>query len=371
MIRRRPALAAAIALVACGLSASVAAAAVPVVSYSLSGVTGANDWYTSDVTVSWRVDFRDATPVSSSGCEAAVAVTTETTGTTRTCSATNADGTTTVVTKVIKIDKTPPDVAAGVPSRPPDAGDWYRRPVDIVWSGTDAISGVAACTSLTYSGPDGPGAPAGTCTDAAGNVSAPLPFGLRYDATPPGLADVTALGGDTVATVRWQASADATVVVTRSPGVGRAPASIVYRGAGGRYEDTALSNRARYAYTVTATDAAGNATSITAVAQTGSWLRGPRPGARMSQPPLLRWRSVKGASYYNVQLYRGTEKVLSAWPGRAHLRLHRIWRSAGRRQRLVPGIYTWFVWPGYGRRTLQNYGRLLGSRRFAVERRGA
>ena len=39
----------------------------------------------------------------------------------------------------------------------------------------------------------------------------------------------------------------------------------------------------------------------------------------------LRWRRVPGARYYNVQLYRGGRKVLSAWPLAASFHLGRAW----------------------------------------------
>jgi hypothetical protein len=352
---------------ACLVAPAAAHAAPPSVSYTLSGTSGDNGWFRSGVTVAWTVNFNGLPPISTSGCEPAVAVSADTRGTTRSCRAQNTDGTTTTSTRVIKIDKTAPVVSGAAAARPPDAGAWYRAPVGIAWTGTDGMSGIASCTTLTYAGPDGPAAPAGTCRDLAGNVSAPLPFAFSYDATPPALSAVTATGGDTVATVRWQTGADVVgITVTRSPGLRGAATSVVYQGTAPRFEDTGLRNRARYTYTVAATDAAGNVSSATAAARTGSRLRGPRAGARLLRPPVLRWQSVPGARYYNVQLFRGTHKVLSTWPVHTRLRLHGRWRYAGVNRRLVPGVYRWFVWPGFGRRSEQRYGSLIGTRRFVV-----
>jgi hypothetical protein len=72
------------------------------------GTAGANGWYTSNVTVNWRIDG----PIKSSqGCEA-VTLTTDTPGTTLTCRATSLDGKTTVqVSKTIKLDKTAPTLS--------------------------------------------------------------------------------------------------------------------------------------------------------------------------------------------------------------------------------------------------------------------
>ena len=72
------------------------------------------------------------------------------------------------------------------PSRPPDHDGWYSAPVDVRFSGADALSGLASCTAGSYAGPDTAAARVtGTCADVAGNRSAPFTFPLRYDATAP------------------------------------------------------------------------------------------------------------------------------------------------------------------------------------------
>jgi hypothetical protein len=96
-------------------------------------------------------------------------------------------------------------------------------------------------------------------------------------------------------------------------------------------------------------------------------LLAPTSGARLKAPPMLTWTPVHGATYYNVQLYR-RGKVLSVWPGRAQLQLPRRWRFDGHRFRLKPGRYTWFVWPGFGRRSAGRYGHAIGKRTFVVTR---
>ena len=54
------------------------------------------------------------------------------------------------------------------------------------FAGSDLTSGVASCTATTYGGPDSSAANVqGTCVDHAGNVSAPLGYGLKYDETAP------------------------------------------------------------------------------------------------------------------------------------------------------------------------------------------
>jgi hypothetical protein len=88
----------------------------------------------------------------------------------------------------------------------------------------------------------------------------------------------------------------------------------------------------------------------------------------VSVPPLLRWRRVAKARFYNVQVFRHGHKVLSAWPARARYRMHRRWTFRGRNYRLGPGSYTWLVWPAFGAPTKPRYGRLLGQSTFVVVR---
>jgi hypothetical protein len=85
-----------------------------------------------------------------------------------------------------RYDATAP-VTGVAPGRAPDANGWYNHALRVAWAGSDPVSGVASCTSLTYGGPDaGSVARTGGCTDHAGNASAPSTFRFRYDATAPG-----------------------------------------------------------------------------------------------------------------------------------------------------------------------------------------
>ena len=98
----------------------------------------------------------------------------------------------------------------------------------------------------------------------------------------------------------------------------------------------------------------------------GPRLLGPPRRATVTAPPLLRWTSVRGARYYNVQLFRGSRKVLSAWPREAQLQLKPRWRFRGRGRRLADGRYRWYVWPGKGPREENRYGDRVGARSFVM-----
>jgi hypothetical protein len=166
----------------------------PEISLTVRGPQGQNGWYVGPVVVNWSVSDPDSLTgfTVDAGCEPSVTLTADTTGDTRECRATSEGGSAGKTARV-RIDTKAPVATAASPSRPPDAAGWFNHPVTVRWAGTDATSGVASCTSAEYAGPDSPtGAATGTCRDRAGHESAPLPFALRYDATPPSVTGATA-----------------------------------------------------------------------------------------------------------------------------------------------------------------------------------
>ena len=99
--------------------------------------------------------------------------------------------------------------------------------------------------------------------------------------------------------------------------------------------------------------------------------RRPGPCSGRVPPRSCSGRVSDSAGYYNVQLYRGSRKILSAWPKRAQYRLKARWTYRGERRRLGPGRYRWMVWPGYGKRSKANFGKRIVSSTFQVKRAGA
>jgi hypothetical protein len=344
----------------------------PLVSYSIDGIAGTNGWYRGNasgnfVVVRWSVSDPESAIISTTGCELALQIAGPNPGTTRTCSATSLGGTTTVTTKSIAIDATPPTVSAAA-ARVPDSNGWYNRPVGVSFSGTDATSGLASCTATTYAGPDNAAAQvAGTCTDLAGNVGSGT-LALAYDATPPQLLKLSSKATNHGVVLKWAASADTQrMQVTRSPGKGAKSLQVVYAGTAKTFPDKGLRVGKRYRYTVSAFDAAANQASRTiTVTATGALLT-PAPGERVTGRPRLTWTPTRGASYYNVQLVRnGT--ILSVWPRTASLTLPRSWVFHGHRYRLHRGVYRWYVWPGFGPLAAARYGGLVGRSSFLVVR---
>jgi len=167
------------------LAARRVEAQTPPASYSCTPTPGdCSGWRTTDVVLRWFAP----TAVDTNNCPVAETLTAE--GVTNWDCGVTADMVTWVWARAtVSIDKTAPIVTAAMPGRAPDANGWYRAPVVVAFGGTDATSGIESCTTPTYSTPDSRAASVtGTCTDVAGNHSAPSGFPLRYDATGP---DVT------------------------------------------------------------------------------------------------------------------------------------------------------------------------------------
>src|SRR6185369_11951718 len=118
----------------------------PLVSYSIDGIVGTNGWYRGGssgafIVVHWSVSDPDSPITSTVGCEPAVRVNDPNTGTTLTCTASSDGGTTSVTTKLLKVDATAPSTSV-TPSRAPNGAGWYRTPVTLQWTGTDSTSGI-------------------------------------------------------------------------------------------------------------------------------------------------------------------------------------------------------------------------------------
>jgi len=178
-LRLLGALAAALAL---ALSApTVALGALELAPAAVTGTMGDNGWFTSDVVVSWT--FTGATTASADCLPKKL--TADTPGAAVTCTVSDDSGGSISRIVTVHLDRTPPTAIVATPARPPDISPFYTAPLPISWSATDATSGIATCTTLTYAGPDGPAvAPTGTCRDQAGNVSAPLAFAFSYGLPP-------------------------------------------------------------------------------------------------------------------------------------------------------------------------------------------
>lgn len=338
-----------------------AAQAIPGIDVECNGSSTCEGvWFTSPVVVDWSVSAATETQ----GCTD-ITIRDDTTGSLQGCIAKGSG--TASATVNIQLDQTPPEVTGILPARPPDHDGWYTHPITFASQGSDATSGLESCNSASYGGPDTANAAITvTCRDRAG-LSASRAFPLSYDATPPDVSTAVATTGDRVVRLRWPAGSTASVV--RTPGLGGAVSSVVHEGSGAGLTDRDVRNGRRYRYVLTLSDEAGNSASRELSAVPDQRLLAPARSATLVGPPLLTWTPVRNARYYNVQVFRKGRKILSAWPRRAALQLKSKWRFRGKRRRLHPGVYRWYVWPGKGRREARRYGKRIGKRSFTVARR--
>lgn len=156
----------------------------PSVEPVLGGVVGGSDWYIGDVDLKWRITDQESATVIVSGC-APLVLAEDTAGITYECQA-KSDGGTTSQMITIKRDATAP-VATATRLPLPNTNGWNAGNVAVQFQGTDATSGVASCTADTVLSGEGAGQSAtGTCTDQAGNVSAPVTLAnINIDRTAP------------------------------------------------------------------------------------------------------------------------------------------------------------------------------------------
>jgi hypothetical protein len=208
--------------------------------------------------------------------------------------------------------------------------------------------------------------------DAVGNIGLPASHSWRIDATAPETTLVSAPRSGTVTSAAFVFSAN-------EPARFECRIDDVPFATCASPKNYTRLRRRPHRFDVRAIDTAGNIDPTPATRRwsvltatrtlktaSSSALLSPRAGARVTAPPLLVWRRVARASYYNVQLYRGRQKLLSAWPERTRLRLRARWNYLGRQRHLSPGVYRWYVWPGYGSPAARRYGRLVGQSRFTV-----
>ena len=138
----------------------------------------------------------------------------------------------------------------------------------------------------------------------------------------------------------------------------RAAAKRVYTGKGTKATTRLAAGQSRW-FVVIAYDDAGNASKAASVraAVAAPSRFGPAPRARVHGTVRLSWPIVKGARYYNVQIYAGKRRILVSWPAGHALTLPRAKLTRGKK-------YTWYVWPGLGAKAKAHYGKLIGKNVF-------
>jgi hypothetical protein len=286
------------------------------------------------------------------------------------------------------IDTVAPDTAVSSgppnPSHSASAVFAFRssEPGSTFWCSLDAAGFTPCTTPYTYSGlGDGLHTFRVEAIDAAGNTdptSASYSWQIsgvgppKVDHTPPG--NVRRLHRNVsyrLLELHWRNPRDSDfdhVSVFVSTSAKTAARTAVFTGRKTRYRDYRFKNGLYYKYLVVTYDHGKNASrGVVRVVSPSVLLLWPRNGQVVKKPPRLRWNEVTKATFYNVQLYYGNQKVLSAWPARGQLKVRRFWRYAGRGFRMRRGTYHWYVWPAFGPRSASRYGQLLGQGSFAFK----
>ena len=144
----------------------------PVITPNIEGTKGSNDWYTSDVKVSWTVEENESPDsLQTTGCDITT-ISTDTTGTDVTCEATS-DGGSSSKTVTIKRDATKPEIT--VNNGISNGAEFYFGDVPNAptCDATDATSGVNSngCQVSGYSTAVGSHTLKFTAKDNAGNTA--------------------------------------------------------------------------------------------------------------------------------------------------------------------------------------------------------
>jgi hypothetical protein len=148
------------------------------------------------------------------------------------------------------------------------------------------------------------------------------------------------------------------VMNSRRPPRDATDGTLVYRGQGTSVVVQMRAGQTRY-LAVFASDASGNISAVARRVVSLAALVPLRPisGSSVSEAPLLTWKPRKGASYYNLQLFRNGRRVLIAWPSSPSFRVPA--------PALSPGTYVWFVWPALlARHAAPRFADLIGRATF-------
>ncbi len=226
----------------------------PVVTGTPSGTEGDNGWYIGDITVSWAVD--GGTSGLGTACADDVINTDDAAAQSATCTeATDGAGNHgTGILNGLYRDATPPTIQALIPA-PNGANGWYTTAPTVTFPCSDDASGIDGTCPDDVTFVDGVGQSAsGSVTDLAGNTSAAGVVGIDVDTVAPAVSYTltgTTSGG-------WYTS-DITVdwtVTDGGSGISGTPCP----------SQTRTTDGLVITFSCTATDEAGNATTVTTTA---------------------------------------------------------------------------------------------------------
>lgn len=226
----------------------------PTIQANLSGVEGFNGWFTSNVMLTWSVLDAESGVTSSVGCDSTT-VTADTAGQYFSCTAVS-DGGVASSTVIVKRDATPPVLTFGAPTPAANEAGWHNTNVTVPFTYTDATSGpfaVDAVDPLIISR-EGIGVSRTlTVWDQAGNSASFTTPAFDIDKTPPSL--VFGAPSPAANAAGWH-NGDVSIAFETTDALSGMASSSVPSPLVVSTEGTAVSG------TVTATDLAGNTTTV-------------------------------------------------------------------------------------------------------------
>lgn len=162
--------------------------APPLLELVATGPMGDNGWFVGDVDIRWLYDSPQSGIDATSGCEDRVVIE-DTTHLVLQCTVGTRGGAARSDSRTLKRDATPPRIRTSLRSAIPEAGGWYRTPVEAVYICEDAASGIALpCPVPDTRSADGTHVfPIRSTRDNAGNIGTSPGISVRIDMTRPQL----------------------------------------------------------------------------------------------------------------------------------------------------------------------------------------
>ena len=230
----------------------------PTVTHKLSPAANTADWNNSDVTVTFEAnDDSDGSGVDPATVTKPVTVSAETGSQVLSGEALDMAGNKGTDSVTVKLDKTAPTIT-GAATTSPNAAGWYKGSVTVKFTCSDALSGIAAnvCPNdVTLTGNGEGQSVTRTVTDVAGNAASTTVGGINIDGSAP---TVTVTGVEAGA-IYLLGSVPAGGCTATDVG----PSGIDANGCKFAVTGGLANGVGTFNYTATATDKAGNATTVT------------------------------------------------------------------------------------------------------------
>lgn len=165
--------------------------APPLLELVASGPLGNNGWFVGDVDIRWLYENMQSGINDTSGCKNFV-LDQDTDYRLLECTVGTRGGATRSESRTLKRDAIPPRIKSALRSVVPEAGGWYRTPVEAIYTCEDATSGVALpCPGPDMLSVDGMQVfPIRSIRDNAGNIGTSPGISIRIDMTRPELTAI-------------------------------------------------------------------------------------------------------------------------------------------------------------------------------------